>query len=251
LTADPVERQYLYSLGTATTTTVSNLVWLNNKLNDTRQTYLNLGGDSAYNWITKFDSIGGLSAAGAAFEPSDQLEYFGTSDNENSNTVTGLIAVNREDDIVLSWTPQGFVPAPESVNDFQSGTILELDPEAATAVAMWVNEGGAGEDGFDPTDSVESNLFNMAAAEWEEWILLEDVTSAVVAAANLGPNPMLYTPQERSSNAERQQRSGDGRFGGPQVEDDQQTLAFFARATLPTALPLLVDPAARIAEYLG
>lgn len=240
-------------MATSPTTTVSNLVWLNGKLSDARQTYTSLGGDTAYTWISKFNSIGGLAAAGAAFEPSDQLEYFGIADNEGSNTVTGLIAVNRDDDIVLSWTPEGFVPVPESVNDFQAGTVLELDPETAGALAGWVNEGGSDAEPFNPAlnDPTEANLFNMASAEWEEWSVLEDTVSAVVAAANLGPDPLLYTPQERAANADRQQRSGDGKFGGPQVDGDTETLAFFARATLPAGLPLLADPAARIAEYLG
>lgn len=186
-TEDPIKSEYLMYLATATTTTNSTLSSFKDEITNANLAYQSLGGSKALEWVTKLDKAEALVAAGQVFEPSDQLEYFAVSSGDDGSKATGLIAVNMDTDLVLVWTPEGFVATPDSVDEYEAGVITAVDDDTASAIASWVNEGGSDE-GFDitKTDEAEFNLFALAQAE-NDWAV-----EALIADA------YDYTPAERS-----------------------------------------------------
>jgi hypothetical protein len=124
----------------------------------------------------------------------------------------------------------------------------------ADTLAHWLDSATAEEYDVLDANPEERNLFTLAASELDFEEL--DRAYTVIAAAGDG----VYTPTERSQNAKKQGRGSGGKFGETpdstaktvldQTEDEPK-VGGVKKARLPVALPLVADPAARIAEWLS
>lgn len=196
-------------------------------------------------WANKFENEDTEVPFNEGFEASDDLDYYGVGMTpEQPENVMQLIAVVGETGVVLTWADGEFVEIPDvNIETYDAPSIIEISDEDAAVLADWIDTNDDEEYiTLTDIDPEERNLFDLADSEidWEEI----DRFSAIVADAT------GYSPVERSNNAARQQRSGDGKFGGPQAEKTD-TLTSLAKARLPHQMELVIDPAVRIAEYLA
>jgi hypothetical protein len=128
--------------------------------------------------------------------------------------------------------------------------IIPIDEMTADTLAHWLDSATAEEYDILDTDAEERNLFSMASSELDFEEL--DRAFAIIAA---GAGDGIYTPTERSQNAKKQGRGAGGKFGETPdttttpAQDEAQPRV--KKARLPVALPLVADPAARIAEWLS
>lgn len=180
----------------------------------------------------------------------DTFGYFALGTLPGSTLVSKLIAVDYESGHVYAWTPDGFAVIPEmEITDVDEPQIIPVDEMTADSLAHWIDT-NSGED-FDVLDSdpEERNLFTGADSEIDYDEL--DRVYAIIAAAGDG----VYTPVERSQNAKVQRRGSGGKFGPAPAEPTavipEQDAPTVQKATLPVELPIVVDPAARIAEWLS
>lgn len=238
-TLQPEEYARLRDLSQRTSTTVSDVAWLYSRLTSVRDQFSTLGGDTALTWLEKITKSS-ITASGGTFIYDEELEYFGIGDSEESSEITGLIAVDRETGVVLGWSGTEFTSLPQSVDEYEAEYIVPLDEDSVNELVTRLGSDQTTDPG--EFNTLERNLFELAADELD-WQLIDD-TAAIIADAT------GYSPVERSNNASRQQRSMDGKFGGPQAETGTELTAF-AKARLVQPLPLVEDPASRIAEYLG
>lgn len=230
---------FLLQFTSKETVTVNDVSRLYGIINEAKQHAQAFTTDDTVEWVDKVINPEPLVAA-ASFEPSDDLDYFVTSDREGSTEVNELYALN-EDLAVLHWTGTEFDLVEEEADNFEAPSIIEIDSETAQEVANWIESGRPG-DYLDVAeiDEEEFALVSSAMAELD----LEEIRRATAIIADATG----YSTPERSNNATRQVRSGDGRFGGEQVEQGTELTAF-NKARLPQEREVILDPAKRIEEY--
>jgi hypothetical protein len=179
------------------------------------------------------------------------MAYFAVGRDAGSSLVHSLIAVDYETGLVFSWGPEGFsVNEGLDIQDVDEPQIVPIDEMTADSLAKWI-DCSAGED-YDLLDSdpEERNLYTLAASEIDYEEL--DRTYSIIAAAVGTVGDGEYTPVERSQNAKQQRRAAGGKFGETPDQPEAPTEApKVMKARLPVALPLVANPAARIAEWLS
>lgn len=192
-------------------------------------------------WVNKVTNPEPLTAA-ASFEPSNELQYYGVSDKEDSTEINDLYALNDEADL-LHWTGTEFVEEGTPADEFEAPTVIQIDEETAEALANWIEDGREG--GYLDVASLDEEEFALVSSAMAELDLEElDRLTAIIADAT------GYSPVERSVNAERQVRGGDGKFAGEQKEQGEELTAF-NKARLPQEREVILDPAKRIEEYVA
>lgn len=178
--------------------------------------------------------------------------YFATGIYAGSTLVNNLLQVNYETGEVAVWTPDGFSVVPDlDMKEVDEPQVIPIDEMTADEFAHWLDSGTAEEFDILDTNPEERNLFNSAQSEIDYDEL--DEAYSIIAAAGDG----IYTPVERSQNAKVQRRGAGGKFGGgggsqPAAEAVPEAAApKTKKAVLPVELPLVVDVAARIQEWLS
>ena len=186
----------------------------------------------------------------------DVYAYFAIGSDPGSTRANKLIAVDYESGAVLAWGPDGFAIIPEmDITEVDEPQIIPIDEMTADTLAHWLDSATAEDYDLLDADPEERNLFTVAASELDFEEL--DRAYTIIAAAGDG----IYTPTERAQNAKTQGRGAGGKFGETpdapeaktvldQVEDEKQAPRV-QKARLPVALPLVANPAARIAEWLS
>jgi len=179
----------------------------------------------------------------------DVMAYFAVGRDSGSTLVHSMLAVDYETGIVYSWSDEGFaVVEGLDIQDVDEPQLIPIDEMTADSFAKWI-DCKTGED-FDilDTDPEERNLFTLADSEIDYEEL--DRTFSIIAAGQVGDGE--YTPVERSQNAKQQRRGAGGKFGEtPDQPEAPAQEAAVKKARLPVALPLVPNPAARIAEWLA
>lgn len=224
-----------------------------------------LGGRPGAAWANKIARTHQLTLLSSAFVYAEADEYRAIlavedqSGGEVQSTATGLVhkytdavddAAENPDLSTLAWERR--VPGaweaitPEDADALET---VEIDQDTATALAAWVDEDN-GDETFDlfAVNVTERNLFALAAPHLDT---VELERAALVAAGERDGN---YTPQERSQNVERQGRASDGKFGGGSGAPDSDqgtTVTAFAKARLPSEMPLVADVGGLIDTYLA
>lgn len=222
--------------------TIEDIFWLSDVLEKSQTALRTLDDRNVHDWTARTLSKNSITAS--AFVPSDTLAYFAAGPEENSSLVSQLLAVpNDDENVLLSWTGEKFVPLPIATSEFESPTIVEIDAETAKALANWITDGSEG-DSFDIAglNPEERNLSDLAFSEID-WDHIDQLQSILADASG-------YSPIERSENARRQQRGGNGRFAGDQAERNDQMTAF-AKARLSTPKDVIINPAQRIETYMA
>lgn len=220
--------------------TVAEAFKLRSEMEAAYQEFLNLGGEEALTWARTVTTEDSLVAAGS-FEPSETLVYIATSNTPDSTQIDSLFAVTS-DNKLLKWTGKSFEEMPILAQDLDEPTAIEVDNETAKAIADWVEDGEL--DGFidiSTLDEEEKNLFDMAAGEMD-WDLVDELNTIIAAA--------FYDNAKKTIHAERQERSPEGKFNGPQHEPGTK-LTVFLKARIPDYYELTENPAARVEEYLA
>jgi hypothetical protein len=176
----------------------------------------------------------------------EAFDYFAIGDQEGSTVANDIIAVKYDSGEVYSWGPEGFTLVPGlDLTEVEEAQITPIDEITALELVKLIDGEISSIDLVDIFPE-ERNLFSMAAAELD----FEDLNRAYTIIA-AGPSDG-YTPLERSSNAKQQRRAAGGKFG--EEPDQVATVAKQkapVKAKLPMALPLVEDPAARIAEFIS
>jgi hypothetical protein len=181
----------------------------------------------------------------------DEFAYFAIGPNPGSTIVDNLLAVDYETGQVYAWTPEGFTLIPElDMLDVDEPQIIPIDEMTADEFAHWIDSGTDEEFDILDTNPEERNLFTLAESEID-YDELDSAYAIITAAGNDG----IYTPLERSQNAKKQGRGAGGKFGETPdatapVPAPAAQVQKVQKARLPMELPLVVDPAARIAEWL-
>jgi len=171
----------------------------------------------------------------------DQYSYYGLGTDPSSTEVHTLIAVDFDTHEVLIWNGTEFEATDAQIDDVDEPQVVPLDNETAQTLALMLQS--------DPTSSQdvldfnpeELSLFALAQSELDYEDL--DRRGAIIADAT------GYTPAERSLNAKRQIRGPGGTFGGRQVAQGSELLAF-KKAKLSDNPPLVADVAARIQQFM-
>lgn len=186
----------------------------------------------------------------------DVFAYFAIGTDPGSSIVNKLISVNYETGEVFSWGVDGFAVIPNmDITEVDEPQIIPIDEMTADTLAHWLDSGDSEDFDILDTDTEERNMFSLAASELDFEEL--DRAYSIIAAAGDG----VYTPVERSQNAKTQGRGAGGKFGetpdAPKAKtvtdtvEDEKAAPGVQKARLPLALPLVADPAARIAEWLS
>lgn len=238
---DPLDVHHASAIASGSPVGAQTITWLQTSLSALEEKKAHHGGTAAQNWASKFSEKSLTASAG--FTIDDDLEYYGVGpDEQTPEAVNRLIALD-EDDILFEWADGTYTALTETLDDFDAPSVLEISDEDAQALAEWIDSPDKEEDLFILTDIdlEERNLVEMAYGEidWDEIERLETITADATG----------YSPIERSANATRQQRAGDGTFGGPQAEKTD-TLTSLNKARLPEGFSLLPDPAQRIEQYI-
>lgn len=179
----------------------------------------------------------------------DTYGYFAVGSAPGSSMVNKLLAVDYETGEVYAWTLDGFSVVPDlDMKEVDEPQIIPIDEMTADEFAHWLDSGSAEEFDILDTNPEERNLFTLADSEIDYDEL--DRAYSIIAAAGDG----VYTPVERSQNAKVQQRGSGGKFGetpdaAPAVPEGEAPKV--KKAVLPVELPIVPDPAARIAEWLS
>lgn len=175
----------------------------------------------------------------------DVFAYFAVGKEFGSSIAHTLLSVDYETGSVYTWGPEGFTLVPElDMSDVDEPQLTPVDEMTAEEVAKWID---GNDDGINLLDIYpdERNLFSLASSELDYDEI--DQSFAIIADAS------GYTPFERSVNAKQQKRAGGGKFG---EEPDKpvaeiEKAAPVVKARLPYELPIVPDPAARIAEFIS
>ena len=181
----------------------------------------------------------------------DTFAYFALGSIPGSTIINRLISVDYESGAVYAWTPDGFAIIPDmDMAEVDEPQIIPIDEMTADTLAHWLDSGTAEEYDILDADPEERNVFSMAASELDFEAL--DRAYTIIAAAGDG----VYTPVERSQNAKKQGRGAGGKFGETPdaalpAQPEDKPVAGVQKARLPVALPLVADPAARVAEWLS
>jgi hypothetical protein len=220
------------------------------------------GGFKGRKWASKI-----IVATGSNFEGTDVVDvevdghpkyqfddetygYFAIGEAPGSTICTKLLAVDYETGSVFSWTADGFVLVEGlDMTEVDEPQIIPIDEMSADEFAHWLDSGTSEDFDILDTNPEERNLFTLADSEIDYDEL--DKAYSIIAAAGDG----IYTPIERSQNATKQGRGAGGKFGStPDAKESvapQEEAKKVQKARLPVALPLVTDPAARIAEWLA
>jgi len=236
---DPHDVAHASALASGKPVTFAAINWLKNYFDTTNREFAIRGGEAAQAWADKFEAP--ITAAG--FVAQDDMEYFGVGpDPQNPSQVERLVATDPDDNVYI-WTNGDFAVSPNSIDELDFPSVISISPDDAKALSDWIDDPNHDGDLFElqDTDPEERNLVTLAYSEidWEEIDRLE-----------MASNAINYTPEERSENAGRQQRSNDGKFGGPQVPKGT-SLNSAMKARLAEALDLVENPAERIAQYIA
>lgn len=176
----------------------------------------------------------------------ETYDYFAIGDEEGSTVANDIIAVKYETGEVYSWGADGFTLVPGlDLTEVDEAQITPIDEITALELVKLIDGEISSVDLVDIFPE-ERNLFSMAEAELD-FDELDRVYSIIAAGPADG-----YTPLERSSNAKQQRRGAGGKFG--EEPDQVATVAKQVapvKAKLPAPLPLVADPAARIAEFIA
>lgn len=172
---------------------------------------------------------------------SDDLDYFGIGDDASSTHVGSLIGIDFDTHEVYVWNGTDFEPSDISLQDIDEPQIIPLDDSTAEYIASRLAEEPHETHDVLDSDPEERSLFGLAESELD----YDDLgrRGTIIADAS------GYTPAERSINARRQIRGPGGTFGGRQVEQGSELLAF-KKAKLSDNPPLVADVAARIAQFI-
>lgn len=245
------DREVATRLATRASVDKSDIEWMHRFYSNIEKAFALHGGKRGQAWAAKAlsnDSDDTITAS--AFTYDDRYTYFAGGDDPESTAVDTLYAVEWDEegeawdeDSLYVWK-NGDLEYVGEADDLDREQLIELDEESAQALATWLDQPSK-QDGelFELQDinPIERNLFELANGEID-WVEI-DRLSAVIADAT------GYSPAERRVNAQRQPRASGGKFGGaPAPVGD--TLTAYAKARLAEELPLLLDPGARIQEYL-
>jgi hypothetical protein len=180
----------------------------------------------------------------------EAFAYFAVGKDAGSTIVSNLLAVDYETGEVYEWTGDGFALVQGlDMTEVDEPQIIPIDEMTADEFAHWLDSGTSEDFDILDTNPEERNLFTLADSEIDYDEL--DRSYAIIAAAGDG----MYTPTERAQNANKQGRGAGGKFGSspdkvaqaPQEEAKPRV----KKAQLPVELPLVVDVAARISEWLS
>lgn len=237
----PIDFYFASQLASGNSVNAEAITWVKTYFNAQEEKSSVFGGEAGKAWASKFNDVALVSAG---FTPEDDLDYYAVGEFEDDPTkVNALVAVDEEDNL-LTWADGDWFPLPDTLDDYDKPSIIEISDEDAVALAAWLDVPEKDEEFFILTDidPDERNLIELAYSEidWEEIDKLQALTADAAG----------YSPAERSENASRQIRAGDGKFGGAQAPKGQ-TLTSLAKARLGVPLALVLDPAARIAEYIA
>lgn len=236
------------------TVSYSDVEWIHNYFSENTLSENLHGGFKGRKWAEKIVASGSdepdsddIDLADPKFNFDDDVyAYFAIGDTPGSTFVNQLIATETETGDVLSWGPTGFTPVPDQkMEDVEAPQIIPVDEITALSIAKWLSDGKGEFDVLD-ADPEERNLYTLAESEIDFEEL--DRAFSIIASAN------QYTPMERSQNAKAQRRGAGGRFGAqPDEPEEVQEAAGPAvkKAVLPVELPLVENPAARIAEWIS
>lgn len=176
----------------------------------------------------------------------ETYDYFAIGDEEGSTIAKDIIAVKYDTGEVFSWGAEGFALVPGlDLTEVDEAQITPIDEITALELIKLLDAETSDIDLVNIFPE-ERNLFAMAEAELD-FDELERSYSIIAAGVADG-----YTPLERSSNAKKQRRGAGGKFG--EEPDQVATVAKqspVVKAKLPAPLPLVADPAARIAEFIS
>jgi hypothetical protein len=172
---------------------------------------------------------------------SEALSYFGIGDNGCSSDVHTLIAVDFDTHEVYVWDGTGFELSEATIADIDEPQVIPLDGSSAQYIASCIADDPIESHNVLDSDPEERNLFALAEPELD-YEDLERRGSIIADASG-------YTPAERSLNAKRQIRGPGGTFGGRQVAQGSELLAF-KKAKLSDNPPLVADVAARIQQFV-
>lgn len=244
-------------LATDPTVSLSDVQWVHGYFADNEISEKLRGGYKGRKWASKIvasavdgapDEIEVSSHPKYNFDD-DIFAYFAVGSDPGSTIVNRLLSVDYETGEVYAWTPEGFALIPDlDMTEVDEPQIIPIDEMTADEFAHWLDSGTAEEFDILDTNPEERNLFTLADSEIDYDEL--DQAYSILAAAGDGQ----YTPTERSQNAKVQRRGAGGKFGeSPDTKtvlDHEDKKPKKKKARLPLALPLVADPAARIAEWL-
>lgn len=247
-------------LANDSTVSLSDVEWVHGFFAENELSESLRGGFKGRKWATKIVESGdefsiredlddGLGAHPKYTFDDETSGYFAVGKYAGSTLVHKLIAVDYETGMVSTWSVDGFEVNPDlDMSEVDEPQIIPIDEMTADEFAHWLDSGTAEEFDILDTNPEERNLFTLADSEIDYDEL--DRSYSIIAAAGDG----VYTPVERSQNAKVQQRGAGGKFGEtpdavaavPEGESPK-----VRKATLPVELPIVVDPAARISEWLS
>lgn len=179
------------------------------------------------------------------------FDYFAVTGSEEDTEAIALIAADYETGAVYIWKDEGFEFQHDiDIDSFEAPSIVPVDIETAAELAKYIDHSVDEHLDILDTDEEERNLFLMAEAELD----FEEMDRAYNAMVEFGVTDGIYTPQERSQNAQRQQRGPGGKFGGGQATSSSpagKATPQFPKAKLNSELPLVENVSARIEEWLA
>jgi hypothetical protein len=175
-----------------------------------------------------------LTAAG--FIPDPKSLYFGVPVDEDTPFImNGLL---RLDTTTNQWSVRTVEHWDELGEDEVPGFLVELDPDSAAQIALWIDKPDLKESDtieFSNIYPEEAGLFFAAESELD----LEFLDTVFD----------IYDSQERSINAKKQVRGQGGKFGpGGKTNAPAESTP---KARLPQSLPIIPDIGKRIDEYLA
>ena len=174
----------------------------------------------------------------------DVFAYFAIGKEFGSSVAHTLISVDYETGSVYAWGPEGFTVLPDTtIDSYDAPQITPVDEMTAEEVAKWIDTTDSEIDLFNVFPE-ERNLFTLAESE----LNFDEIDQSVAIIADAAG----YTPFERSLNAKKQKRGGGGKFGEePDAPVETAEAVPVVKARLPFELPVVPDPAARIAEFIS
>lgn len=233
--------------------------WISNYFESVEPEARVRGGYDGKKWASKIISPSDSEFSHEILEPTthpkyafddETFAYFAVGKDAGSTFVDNLLSVDYETGSVYSWTADGFTLIEGlDITDVDEPQIIPIDEMTADEFAHWLDSGAEGEYDILDVDPEERNLYTLAESEIDYDEL--DRAFAIIAA---GATDGVYTPVERSQNAKTQRRAAGGKFGSAPDESkpvESQDKPAVQKARLPVALPLVADPAARIAEWVS
>lgn len=256
---DPSDIENANALAFNDKVSLSEVNWISNYFESVEPEARVRGGYDGKKWAAKIISPAENEFSHEDIEPSthpkyafddETFAYFAVGQDSGSSLVDNLISVDYETGAVYTWTADGFTLIEGmDITDVDEPQIIPIDEMTADEFAHWLDSGQEGSYDLLDVDAEERNLFTLAESEIDFDEL--DRSFAIIAA---GATDGVYTPVERSQNAKTQRRGAGGKFGSSPDEAkpvEGQGKPAVKKARLPIELPLVADPAARIAEWVS